>query len=346
MTPARIAHEFKIGNPICTYPVKWRDPAKTFAAKPDRIYSIPIRLEGDESRKIIFRQEDLPNFQKHFDKKGDLNIDSLLQDKTLKTLLVRDFDYGSLGLKVLDVDAQGDQFVRKEYQDHVILLLVKDNRQILEMLNAHRFDYVFADSIEDQDFKVTGIKKEKFKEVGYQTERIGQNIQDPKIVMVSIACSIHPLTLKLLPSINEKISRLREYNWFDAKAQYRSSIDPKFKFLTGGGLLSFQFRGVFEAGGADYWYPRQQKFFPGLLLLPSPSPQIKRDPIPVVSHPLRWRALSEENGAVTIIHENSRKKAIKYHCSSFLGLPYPEAFNERYLSVPQRKLLFKPRGCF
>ena len=90
-----------------------------------------------------------------------------------------------------------------------------------------------------------------------------------------------------------------------AKSQYRSSLDPKFKYLAGGELLSFQFRGVFEAGGADYWYPRQQKFFPGLLLSPSPSPQIKRDPIAVVSHPLRWRALSEENGAVTIFHESS-----------------------------------------
>ena len=58
------------------------------------------------------------------------------------------------------MDSQGDQFVRKEYEDHVILLLVKDNQQILEMLNAHRFDYVFAESIEDQDFKVTGIKGE------------------------------------------------------------------------------------------------------------------------------------------------------------------------------------------
>ena len=51
MTPARIAHEFKIGSPICTYPVKWTDPAKTFATKPDRIYSIPISLEGNESRR-------------------------------------------------------------------------------------------------------------------------------------------------------------------------------------------------------------------------------------------------------------------------------------------------------
>ena len=350
MTPARIAHEFKIGSPICTYPVKWRDPAKTFATKPDRIYSIPIKLEGNESRKLIFHQEDLPKFQKHFDKKGDLNIDSLLQDKALKTLLVRDFDYGSLGLKVLDVDAQGDQFVRKEYQDHVILLLVKDNRQILEMLNAHRFDYVFADSIEDQDFKLTGIKKEKFKEVGYQTERIGQNIRDPKIVMVSIACSIHPLTLKLLPSINEKISRLRECKWFMAKSQYRSSLDPQFKYSIGDGLLNFQFRGVFEAGGADYWYPRQQKLFPDLLLSPSPSPQIKRDPIAVVSHPLRWRALSEENGAVTILHESSpnyRKPInIQGFVPSFSGFIYPEAFNQRYLSAPQRKLYFNPGDLF
>ena len=349
MTPARIAHEFKIGSPICTYPVKWRDPAKTFATKPDRIYSIPIKLEGDESRKIIFHQEDLPKFKKHFDKKGDLNIDSLLQDKVLKTLLVRDFDYGSLGLKVLDVDARGNQFVRKEYQDHVILLLVKDNRQILEMLNAHRFDYVLADSIEDQDFKQTGIKKEKFKEVGYQTDRIGQNIQDPKIVMVSIACSIHPLTLKLLPSINEKISRLREHDWFEAKSQYRSSIDPKFKNIGEDELLNNQFQGVFEAGGADYWYPRQQKFFPGLLLSPSPSPQIKRDPIAVVSHSLRWRALSEEKNAVTILHESSPnyKKHIRYPWgTTYTHFIYPESFNERYLSAPQRKFYFNPGDIF
>ena len=349
MTPARIAHEFKKGSPICTYPVKWTDPAKTFATKPDRIYSIPIKLEGDDARKLIFHQEDLPKFQKHFDKKGDLNIDSLLQDKALKTLLIRDFDYGRLGLKVLDVDAQGDQFVRKEYKDHVILLLVKDNRQILEMLNAHRFDYVFADAIEEQDFKQTGINKEKFKEVSYQTDRIGQNIQDPKIVMVSIACSIHPLTLKLLPSINEKISRLRERNWFVAKSQYRSSLDPKFKYDTASELLSLQFRGVFEAGGADYWYPKQQKFFPGLLLSPSPSPPIKRDPIPLVSHPLRWRALSEENGAVTILHESSPNygKFITDPNGAYsYFLPYSEASFESYLSAPQRKFYLNPGDLF
>ena len=345
MTPARIAHEFKIGSPICTYPVKWRDPAKTFAAKPDRIYSIPIELEGDESHKLIVHQEDLPKFKKHFDKKGDLNIDSLLQDKALKTLLVRDFDYGSLGLKVLDVDAQGDQFVRKEYQDHVMLLLVKDNRQILEMLNAHRFDYVFADSIEDQDFNVTGIRKEKFKEISYQTDRIGQSIQDPKLVMVSIACSIHPLTLKLMPSINERISRLRGFDWSMAKSQYRWSLDPKVRTSLRDELLIFQFRGVFDAGGADYWYPRQQKLFPDLLLSPLPSPQIKRDPIAVVSHPLRWRALSEENGAVTILPENS--KHIEYfHNSSFWALLYPDALNERYLSVPQRNFYLNPGDVF
>ena len=349
MTPARIAHEFKIGSPICTYPVKWRDPAQTFATKPDRIYSIPIRLEGNESRKLIFHQEDLPKFQKHFDKKGDLNIDSLLQDKALKTLLVRDFDYGSLGLKVLDVDAQGDQFVRKDYQDHVILLLVKDNRQILEMLNAHRFDYVLADAIEDQDFKLTGIKKEKFKEVSYQTQRIGQNIQDPKIMMVSIACSIHPLALKVLPSINEKIFRLRGYEWSMAKSQYRSSIDPKFRNMDEDEVLNNQFQGVFEAGGADYWYPMQQKFFPGLLLAPPPSLQIKRDPIVVVSHPLRWRALSEENGAVTILHESSpnyRKHIRNPNVENSFALIYPEALIERYLSAPQRKFYFNSGDLF
>ena len=166
--------------------------------------------------------------------------------------------------------------------------------------------------------------------------------------MVSIACSIHPLTLKLLPAINEKISRLREFNWFIAKSQYRGSLDPKNKFAGGADLLSLQFRGVFEAGGADYWYPWQQKFFPGLLLSPSPSPQIKRDPIPVVSHPLRWRALSEEKGAVTILQESSPNYSKFFTNSSVVAfsISYPEAFFERYLSVPQKKFYFNPGDLF
>ena len=121
-------------------------------------------------------------------------------------------------------------------------------------------------------------------------------------------------------------------------------LDRKFKYLLGDESLTMQFRGVFDAGGADYWYSRQQKFFPSLLLSPSPSPEIKRDPIAVVSHPLRWRALSEESGAVTILPENS--KHIEYpRNGAALTLPYLEV-NDRYLSVPQRKFNLNPRDVF
>ena len=65
----------------------------------------------------------------------------------------------------------------------------------------------------------------------------------------------------------------------------------------------------------------------------------------MVFHPLRWRALSEENGAVTIIHENS--KHINYsHNNSFFSFPCPEAFNEKYLSTPQRKFYSNPGDIF
>ena len=37
MSPARIAHEFHVGNPICTFPVSWNNTPGRFAKKPDRI---------------------------------------------------------------------------------------------------------------------------------------------------------------------------------------------------------------------------------------------------------------------------------------------------------------------
>ena len=109
--------------------------------------------------------------------------------------------------------------------------------------------------------------------------------------------------------------------------------------------LVLNFRGVFDAGGADYWYTKQQKLFPGLLLSPPPSPRYRERPLLLqwsLTHCVGEHLLSEANGAVTILHENS--KPLEYPPNnSVVSLPYPEGFNERYLSVPQRNFYLDPR---
>ena len=92
MTPARIAYEFKQNHPICTYPAEWNHPEKLFSKRPDRIYSIALNLGGEESRSIIFSRDDFSRFKKHLDNKGNLDLDALFPDTTLKTVLIRDKD--------------------------------------------------------------------------------------------------------------------------------------------------------------------------------------------------------------------------------------------------------------
>lgn len=208
MTPARIAHEVREGHPICTYPAAWNDPNTTFAKKPDRIYSIALDFGEERARSILFNKADSAKFQKHLDAKGDLNLTDLLEDHKLKTLLVRNEDYGSLTRKLTDINERGDQFVREKYQDHVSLWVTRDNRQLIEMLNAKRFDYIISDAIEDQDFKVSGLKQESFVHINFSTTNV-KDSNDPSLTMISIACSIHPSTLAAMPYLNKWINLTR-----------------------------------------------------------------------------------------------------------------------------------------
>lgn len=289
-TPARIAHEFKAGSPICTWPTKWQNPKQLFSKKPDRLYSIALNFEGDESHTILYHPEDAEKFTKHVDSKGDLKIDSLIHDSSLKTLFVRDFDYGPLGSKLFESSPSGEQTVKEEYKDHVILLLIRDNKQLLEMFNARRFDYIFADSIEPQDYVDAKISKAKFLEKTFKSNRI-TDIRDPNLIFASVSCSIHPTTLLMMPHLNAWISRTRGSSWISRKTSYRNRIDEKSSRT-----LSFLYttlqnlRGQFESGESEFWYPMQQAHFEGLKQFPdSLLPSKAQAPTASSSpKPLKW----------------------------------------------------------
>lgn len=344
MTPARIAHEFRVGNPICTWPAKWQDPGKVFATKPDRIYSIPLRFEGNESHEILFHKTDAWKFKKHLRSNGDLNLNSLLKDQSLKTLLIRDYDYGPLVHEILETNQIGDQAVKKEYQSNVILLLIKNNLQILEMLNAHRFDYVFSDSIEAQDFETAKIDRTRFQGIYYQTRRI-TDLKDPNLVQVSVACSIHPLTLGAMPYFNKWISIVRGGHGFDhirsAAREYRKAMDPKFdpKFLLDS--LSNLFLGQIDLGIADTWYVDQQKYFPSLRLYPVEAPSSATPPPSQTPGDLRWQAKRVAPDSLLIFSESSQvlNRTKLGLGSSYFWSPYPEDLISRYLSPEEKRTL-------
>lgn len=338
MSPARIAYEFKGGNPICVWPTEFKNPEKIFSTRPDQIYSIPLKISGDESHKIMFHKDEIEKFKKHMQDNGNINIDSLLRDRSLKTILIQDFDYGDLGKKILELNQKGEMKVKKGFQQSVTLWSIKDNLQLLEMLNAHHVDYILSNSIEENHFINAKLSKDKFINITFETKRLSGPM-DPNLIFSSISCAINPLTIKVLPYINKWINTLRGVNWTISKIGYQKKLIPSlsinYSFTT-----MFTFKGLFEHGGLDFWYPWQQKFFSNLRLFPKPPKALKVNPISQISHPLRWRILSESLDAITIVNQTSNLESTPFF---FIGdeaknNPYYDILLGNYLSFPQLSL--------
>lgn len=305
-TPARIAHEFQKGSPICTFPFEWTNPKQTFASKPDRLYTIALDFDEESGRSILFNRDDQPRFQKHLDRNGNLILDHLLEDPSLKLVLVRNKDYGALTRKLTELDANGDQVVREAYKDHVYLMLIKDNRQLVEMLNAKRFDYIFSDHIEDQDLKASGLSKERFVQVEYSTSQV-KDLKDPALTQVSIVCAVNPETQRALPYFNKWIALNRGSAWKDSKRMYRNKVDPRYRsqpVLSWVLLLAGKFSSQLANGDVDAWYPLQQRHFSGLQLFPSPPPLPALPALPKPKRPLLWHALTEVHDSLVVLSES------------------------------------------
>lgn len=306
MTPARISHEFKRGAPICTYPVVWSHPEELFKKKPDRLYSIAVTLEAEGRHSILFKKANAPRFKQYIQPNGDLDLKSLLQDPSLKTLLVRDKDYGTFTDQLTELDSQGDQAVRPEYRDHVTVLLIRDNRQLIEMLNADRFDYIFSDSIENQDFTSAAIDRSLYDEKAFDTYIITR-LGDPGLRQVSIACSIHPSTLKALPYFNKWIKLNRNLQSATRKENYKNKLEGKLgtDYRDSTMVSSYlKFIGGMADGSLDTWTPQQSRYFPSLTLLPPEKAETHFPPLPEKRGGLSWRVLSDPSGTTTLVRDS------------------------------------------
>lgn len=279
MTPARIAHEFRVRNPICVYPTEWSNPKQTFAKKPSRIYSIPYSIGGDSTSFLVARTVDLPKFNRHRDGLGNIKLEDLLRDPNLKTQLIRDKDYGMINSLVTSIDAQGDQIVKKEFERTISLRVLSDNRQTLEMLNASRFDYAFDQDIESDDYGRSKIDPRSFTRLPFKTPSV-IDPNNPNLIYVSVSCSDTGVTRLAMAHINEWISLNRGTLMEERFLNYKELIEFKHQHtldrLPSESLRTTErFRGSFQAGKLDQWYSLQQRTFSNLRLFPT-----QKDPLP------------------------------------------------------------------
>lgn len=326
MTPSRITHEFHERSPICTYPVEWMNPSETFSSTTSKsqsskdfrdlrmIYSIPLNLGGLEGISIIFNKEDFSRFKPHLLPNGNLDIHSLINDHALKTLLIRDKDYGQFTKIFTTTSETGEQIVRPEFAENIELRVIRDNRQIVEMLKARRFDYTFSQIIEDQDLKDSKIAADELMRLTFKTPRI-KDEKDPNLVLVSIGCSDHPLSRKAMPWINKWIEASRGTGWVKATMAYRNQLDPGFQ---GDYIAStvFRFGAKLLSGTFDQWYPQQQKLYPGLALFPAPTSIQKFEVRAEAQLPLRWAAVRDCQDCLTVFNESETSLAVPMRAGS------------------------------
>lgn len=288
-TPARIAHEIKMKTPLCTYPVEWSNPVSRVKSEREKLFSIPIDLSGEEKETLLVHKRDLERFKKYRDAQGDINLDALLRDSTLQTVLVRDKEYatrfnglsGTLAERLFYTDKNGDQQVKKEYSHSVSIFLPRVSKQIVEMFNAHRFDYLFYGAQERLDLKELGIDPNLFAEVPFYSTRI-QDENNAGVKLISVACSESQVTVRALPYINQAINAVRGYQnsmrWFS----YKKRVDPSQSSVSPYNSTVYRLQNPFSSGGLDTWYDFQIAKVPGLKLYPA-------------SHSLQFRSRVQKN---------------------------------------------------
>lgn len=303
MTPARIEHEFRSKNPICFYPVDWANPKTAFTRHPDRILSLTFNLVGDTSRSILIRRQDIQHFDPFRDAKGNINLEALLLKSNLKTLLIEDEDYGDLSKRLFEKTTNGENTLRQEYRKNVIVKLIKQNQQLIEMLNASRFDYILSQAVEPETFESARLDRERFQELIYETSSI-RSLDDPNLIRQSVACSVHPLGYDVIPVINQTLQQVRSYFWRLNASEYHAKWDSGFKFHDFNNISTrfiASFKNPNDTDSVDHWYLDQQKLFPNLKLYPEKVVEMESKIEPRPTSKLPWIGLRTKSGSWTLM---------------------------------------------
>lgn len=179
--------------------------------------SIPYKIYPPIGFLGVFRNK-LPAIEKHYYSESKvINIESLINDETLKTVQVN--DTGSAIVRFIYSDIYMHTGIKNEYKKRVYIFVASNADQLTYMLNANRMDYVDMTYYGDFYQKKLGFEK-KIAFVPFSffgDPKLFPKLNDKdKIMLDAIFCygeNINELN-KIISVINNKIKEFRtNYNF-------------------------------------------------------------------------------------------------------------------------------------
>lgn len=260
-TSAKLEHELEQSTTsICTYPYAWKrgDLRRVLGQK--SLVSLGLDFGTSQKRSILFLRKNLPRFARHLDASGDLSIQEVLSDRTLKTVLIQGVDYGQEVSVVFESDKNGEPQIKSRYHKNIELRVVRDHFQLAEMLKAGRFDYVLSGLLTEEQLVRAGLDKGEISTITYSRDR-SKSIDDPSFTTYSVRCSDTPLTRKLMPTIDQWIKRTRNAFWKGAIEKHRKKVDRNYQYeLIYWETPHWLFQKELVSGEMDRWAQARKPF--------------------------------------------------------------------------------------
>lgn len=255
MTPARLEYEFsRPSKIICAFPYIWKNPKQEFKNGVKFLYSVGLEFSGDKKSSILTLKKKKDLFNKHIDKLGNINIDSLLKDKSLIGNVIANAQIDDTVMeRILYKDSLNTTQVKNEYKKNIKRLVASNNNQLLKMLAKNRFDYTFSDYITPAHYQQLNIKKDDYEEIQYNFKKIN-SFDDPELQTLSVRCSKHPLTFKAMKVFNQTIKKIRGTTFSSSMYSYRKKIEPNFNEPFAYDEIIGRLRSNIVSGEIDYWY--------------------------------------------------------------------------------------------
>lgn len=190
------------------------------------------------------------------DKNGFIDIKSLLGDSSLKLNLIEAVDYGEKINSIFKDNSHRD--LKENYNSHITTMIPSDSFQLVKMLDAKRIDYIISKLITSEHFRKAQIDPSHFQLITFDQTPVN-SVEDPNLETYSVKCNKHPLSYKVINTLNNLI-RQKRYGTRELVENMRTKMEPSYKrqvyFYE---TFQMRFSNSIFNNSIDWWYKDFQK---------------------------------------------------------------------------------------